>query len=122
MMLYYNYFYAATMVNVVCPTMPLAAGCPALGDPDKGTVAISTEDINTGSIATYTCNEGLMLMGSATRECQSDGTWSGEEPKCELTGMCMFSLSLSLSLSLSPPPPPPPPLLLFFSSVTLIIL
>ena len=31
----------------------------------------------------YTCAEGFALRGGRYRECQADGTWSGELPTCE---------------------------------------
>ena len=36
-----------------------------------------------GSTATYSCTQtGYQLVGTATRTCQSDGTWSGSVPYC----------------------------------------
>ena len=35
-----------------------------------------------GSVATYTCNDGYVLVGDSTRTCQATGTWSGEDPQC----------------------------------------
>ncbi|KAK0065517.1 protein lev-9 [Biomphalaria pfeifferi] len=36
------------------------------------------------AIATYTCNEGYVIVGLPARVCQGDETWMGEEPRCEL--------------------------------------
>lgn len=30
----------------------------------------------------YACNKGYTLIGPSERSCSSDGTWTGEEPKC----------------------------------------
>jgi len=30
----------------------------------------------------FTCNTGYQLTGSATRTCQSDGSWSGSDAMC----------------------------------------
>jgi hypothetical protein len=38
-----------------------------------------------GSTATYTCNDNYQLKGASTRMCQPDGTWSGEEPSCDVS-------------------------------------
>ena len=35
------------------------------------------------SMASYTCNEGYLLMGDEVRACQSSGLWSGQQPTCE---------------------------------------
>ena len=37
---------------------------------------------NEGSVASYGCNVGFILVGNETRTCGNDGTWSGDEPKC----------------------------------------
>ena len=39
-----------------------------------------------GSVATYTCDNGYMLMGSAERVCGSDGHWDESIPSCEIIG------------------------------------
>ena len=31
----------------------------------------------------YKCNVGFELQGSATRRCEADGMWGGEEAKCQ---------------------------------------
>jgi len=38
-------------------------------------------------ICSLTCNIGYMLMGSATRVCQSDGSWNGTDTVCT-RGLC----------------------------------
>ena len=55
--------------------------CPSLPDPANGEVQAS--DRSFGRVATYSCNEGYALMGSNSRRCQADASWSGEEPECE---------------------------------------
>ena len=34
-------------------------------------------------ICNFTCNTGFKLTGSDTRTCQSNGSWSGIQTKCE---------------------------------------
>ena len=36
-----------------------------------------------GSTARYICNSGFELDGDASRTCQRDGQWSGQEPICK---------------------------------------
>ena len=59
--------------------------CPALSF-DCGTVTLS-DGYEVGSIATYECDEPYELRGHLKRCCLPDGTWSGDEPKCD--GMCV---------------------------------
>jgi hypothetical protein len=44
---------------------------------------VSTTATTLDGVATYTCSGGLIVTGSATRACQSDGDWSGSAPTCE---------------------------------------
>ncbi|XP_067041101.1 sushi, von Willebrand factor type A, EGF and pentraxin domain-containing protein 1-like [Acropora muricata] len=54
--------------------------CMLPGDVKDGTKSTSANSHNT--VVSYTCNSGFRLVGSATRTCQNDGTWSGEHPRC----------------------------------------
>lgn len=54
--------------------------CDNLQDPDNGRASLSGTDF--GSRARYQCFPGYTLQGDATRLCQDDGYWSGEEPSC----------------------------------------
>jgi hypothetical protein len=57
--------------------------CSVLTNPKNGKVAPTTAV--TGGLATYACDPGYSLTGnggSATRSCQSDGSWSGTAPAC----------------------------------------
>ena len=36
-----------------------------------------------GSIASYTCRDGFVLMGKGIRQCIESGQWSGDEPVCQ---------------------------------------
>lgn len=58
----------------------VATECPALTTPINGEV--SANQTQTGNVAVYTCNEGYILEGEATRMCSSFGTWSGSAPLC----------------------------------------
>uniref|UniRef100_A0A131YGX9 Membrane cofactor protein-like isoform X5 n=1 Tax=Rhipicephalus appendiculatus TaxID=34631 RepID=A0A131YGX9_RHIAP len=60
--------------QVVCPQpTPIADGKV---DPPQG---IFRED----ATVQYTCNQGFTLNGDATRRCQNNATWSGNDPTCE---------------------------------------
>ena len=60
--------------------IPEFAGCERLPDISNGEVELSGRTV--GSTATYSCNQGFVLVGSSTRICQSNGQWSGSEPSC----------------------------------------
>lgn len=86
----------------VVPSCQLrVTSCPALEHPDRGLVTLGGN--SPGSVATYSCNGGHSLLGSATRQCQSDGTWSNEPPTCINVGFQLngqfYASGSSLSLS-----------------------
>ena len=58
----------------------LVLTCMLPGDVKDGTKSTSANSYNT--VVSYTCNSGFRLVGSVTRTCQNDGTWSGEHPRC----------------------------------------
>ena len=62
--------------SVHCPILPplLDNGMITYNPPD------SPEGLNT--TATYSCNNGYLLIGESTRTCQSDRTWSNTAPYC----------------------------------------
>ena len=48
-----------------------------------------------GSVATYTCDSGYVLMGTAERMCRSDGQWEKSVSSCEIVGKtpCLYHRS-----------------------------
>ena len=59
----------------------LVVKCIIPGELQDGTKT-TTAGNNYNSVVSYACNSGFRLVGSATRTCQADGTWSGEHPRC----------------------------------------
>ncbi|MEQ2175707.1 hypothetical protein GOODEAATRI_020581 [Goodea atripinnis] len=56
-------------------TKPLCKGMPDQGRrEDRGFTYLSS--------VSFSCNPPLILVGSARRYCQYDGTWSGTQPSC----------------------------------------
>eukprot|EP00731_Ephydatia_muelleri_P030223 Em0021g746a len=53
-----------------------------LTSPDNGMVNVPC--IGIGCVATYTCNNGSLLIGNAARACQANGLWSGSSPVCQV--------------------------------------
>ncbi|CAI8052865.1 CUB and sushi domain-containing protein 3 [Geodia barretti] len=59
--------------------------CPTLNSPMNGSVLISGTGVGVyQETATYACKTGFNLVGSLERVCQSDGTWSGSAPTCQI--------------------------------------
>ena len=55
----------------------------------NGTVTYNTSGaLTSGTVATYSCEDGYELVGEETRICLVDGTWTGAEPECEVTPGC----------------------------------
>lgn len=42
-----------------------------------------------GEVATYSCDTGYGLVGTAQRTCQADGSWDGNPPICQIAGLYM---------------------------------
>ena len=55
--------------------------CPPLDHPERGQVTIDA-DRTPGSEAMYSCDGGFNLLGSPTRVCLTNGTWSNMPPTC----------------------------------------
>ena len=61
---------------------------------DEPETLINGDKDNTGNMegdtVTYSCNSGFKLSGDSLRTCQSNGEWSGTQPKCN----CMFNTAM----------------------------
>ncbi len=63
--------------------------CPSLAPPVNGVLTFTpgadNSNIGLGSVATYSCNLGYVLVGQSTRVCltTNGGAWSGNVPVCE---------------------------------------
>ena len=49
----------------------------------NGTFTLVNGSTTLNSAVKYECRMGLQLVGSTNRICQSNGQWSGQEPRCE---------------------------------------
>ncbi len=57
-----------------------AVECSALPSIPNGAITYGPDtiaDFDVGTMATHTCNDGFVLVGSETRECLVGGRWSG---------------------------------------------
>ncbi|XP_054721619.1 E-selectin-like [Uloborus diversus] len=60
--------------------------CNRLIAPENGLVEVIQGNRSTpleGATVAYRCEEGFKLVGSFTRECLRDGSWSGNDPQCK---------------------------------------
>lgn len=60
--------------------MSISVVCPSLSEPPSGNVSMETDGQT--STVTYTCADNYEIVGDATRECQTDGTWTGVNTTC----------------------------------------
>ena len=72
-----------TLEMELCVCVCAGVDCGLLEPPQNGQVMVMGTTL--GSRAMYTCNSGYVLLGSVTRRCEADGTWSGSEPTCSGT-------------------------------------
>ena len=68
-----------------CPLVPVVTDCGLLIDPANGDITYSDGTVE-GSVATYSCDPGFMLEGEMTRNCGSNGEWTGPAVACVAEG------------------------------------
>lgn len=54
---------------------------PLTSQPDMH-IELEGNNTKVGAKAVYSCLENYLLLGTSERICQSDGTWSEDEPAC----------------------------------------
>jgi len=71
--------------------IPVDIQCDNLSTPSNGEITSCSsgrEGVGyEGDTCSFTCNTGYELIGSDTRTCQSNGSWSGSDDVCR-RGMC----------------------------------
>jgi hypothetical protein len=75
------------------------ADCGPITGIENG-LASAPDGTTEGAVANYWCMERFNLVGNATRTCQSNGAWSGEQPSCAACVSKMASIDSSQSVSL----------------------
>ena len=71
------------MCLLYCIAIAHLGSCDEPETPDNGHKVYT--GIREGERVTYFCNRGFKLSGDANRTCQSNGQWSGTQPKCNRT-------------------------------------
>ncbi|XP_047934957.1 fibulin-7 [Anser cygnoides] len=81
--------HAALSKAAMEPLAAPAVSCPALQAPAGGrkfgTKYLVEHEVH------FACNPGFELLGSSTRTCQANGSWSGQEPRCTEISACSSS-------------------------------
>ena len=67
----FNQFEKLLSVSVKCMDLPTIS---------NGLIALSSDGVI--NMAMYTCFSGYQLVGTSSRRCGENGTWSGSEPVC----------------------------------------
>lgn len=62
------------------------ANCQLLDDIINGSIVCSVTPANE-DLCSITCNKGYALIGSDTRTCLNNGSWSGTNGSCQLGNM-----------------------------------
>uniref|UniRef100_A0A673MU52 CUB and sushi domain-containing protein 3-like n=1 Tax=Sinocyclocheilus rhinocerous TaxID=307959 RepID=A0A673MU52_9TELE len=68
-------------VILLLPAEPTRTTCENPGTPEYGSLN-SSLGFKVGSTVKFHCQTGHLLLGSTTRTCQQDLTWSGTQPEC----------------------------------------
>lgn len=66
----------------IVPCSAVRRECPLLDNPENGVVKFK-EGRRVGAKVWYFCNSGYTLVGSESRICKSDLTWSFKAPICK---------------------------------------
>ena len=72
----YNRLDLSTFVS----SLHIAVNCGHPGKPRHGNITES--GFTYQKVVSFSCNKYFELQGDRTRQCQADGKWSGEQPKC----------------------------------------
>ncbi|KAF5890762.1 P-selectin-like isoform X2, partial [Clarias magur] len=59
-----------------------AVHCPALQTPQDGSVSCTAETLSSGSICSFSCSQGFILVGASSIDCTETGEWSTDIPSC----------------------------------------
>jgi len=64
-------------------------------------LTVSAAAVNIGDVITYSCEAGYEINGTNTRTCQTNGTWSGSVPTCEIITCPTLSATDPLNVSVT---------------------
>ena len=73
--------YKTCFLDLVTLYLYICTECEVPGKPTNGQHYF--RNIQVGRTVTYSCDEGLELVGDQSRECLDTGRWSGSVPVCK---------------------------------------
>ena len=79
-----DHMHISIMNTATCPSLPSIAN-GRIVSVDLDAVTTNPDRYAQGSVATYTCSSGYILVGTSQRTCESNGQWSGSQnpPTCK---------------------------------------
>lgn len=80
--LFLFYFSSSVSATSSRSSKQVRSSCGFPGSPKDGRVLHLLEKYEEGMVVTFECDPGYYLLGSMTRSCLSNGTWSGSMPVC----------------------------------------
>ena len=75
-------------------SLQIAVNCGHPGKPRHGNITES--GFTYQKVVSFSCNKYFELQGDRTRQCQADGIWSGEQPKCIASKLLEWVWNLDL--------------------------
>ena len=77
-------FYNSFLFSLLCVGAVVDCNALVVMNPGPGNLVLDQSDGTLfTNVTTYSCDDGYNVIGSATRTCMADGSWSGTEPVCE---------------------------------------
>lgn len=80
--LFVVFFSSSALATSARSSNQAKSSCGFPGSPKDGRVLHLLEKYEEGMVVTFECDTGYYLLGSMTRTCLSNGTWSGRMPVC----------------------------------------
>lgn len=70
--------------------------CEKMSEPTHGSMKCSDPlgSFSYQSTCTFTCDEGYVLSGSPSLQCEASANWNGSQPYCVGTATCFYLSSL----------------------------
>ncbi|KAI2803310.1 CUB and sushi domain-containing protein 1 [Blomia tropicalis] len=95
--------FATSLSSPSSPSAEIRAVCGFPGSPKNGRVLHLLEKYEENMVVTFECDTGFYLLGTMTRTCQSNGTWSGDMPICDQSINILGQTAASEALNNYPP-------------------